>query len=319
MLGTYRLLLAIFVALSHADVRVLGLNPGVIAVVCFYLISGFVMTSLIQRHYADLNKVMGFYADRLLRILPQYLAMCALTLVWFVWFGKNTAFLQHAPGGFDLFSNLSIVPLNYYMFNGSNTFTLVPPAWSLGAELQFYFLLPLLIFFRLRIVTFVIALVVFVIAACGVINTDNYGYRLLPGVLVFFMLGSFVFESQRHKQRGIRMIMPVCIAVLGLALLLWQFQLLQLPYNRETLIGLVLGLGLLAVLGPLKQREWDNKLGDLSYGVFLNHFLLQWVWFDVPKTPIDYVQYIAACVVLAYCTQRIFEQPVLQWRSKLRQ
>jgi peptidoglycan/LPS O-acetylase OafA/YrhL len=53
MLGTLRLVLALMVALSHVDVGVAGLNVGVVAVVTFYLISGYVMTGLPRRHYAS--------------------------------------------------------------------------------------------------------------------------------------------------------------------------------------------------------------------------------------------------------------------------
>ena len=51
MLGSLRLLLALAVAASHVDYRIAGLNPGVSAVVGFYLISGYVMAGLLQRHY----------------------------------------------------------------------------------------------------------------------------------------------------------------------------------------------------------------------------------------------------------------------------
>jgi peptidoglycan/LPS O-acetylase OafA/YrhL len=40
------------VAISHMGVTVAGFNPGVIAVVSFLIISGFVMTSLIERNYS---------------------------------------------------------------------------------------------------------------------------------------------------------------------------------------------------------------------------------------------------------------------------
>ena len=40
MLGTWRYILAVLVALSHDGLRIQGLNPGVMAVVGFYLISG---------------------------------------------------------------------------------------------------------------------------------------------------------------------------------------------------------------------------------------------------------------------------------------
>ena len=123
-----RLALAIAVLCSHAGVRVQGLNPGVTAVIGFYLISGYVMAGLIRRHFAAADRVPAFYVDRLLRILPQYLLYAAATLAWFVVTGTHTAFLARSPGVGDLLNNLTVVPLNFYMFNGADQFTLIPPA-----------------------------------------------------------------------------------------------------------------------------------------------------------------------------------------------
>src|SRR4051812_4441983 len=75
MLGTLRLVLALLVALSHANVKIGGLNPGVMSVVCFYLISGYVMTGLLRDHYSNVRRIPYFYLDRALRIFPQYLAI----------------------------------------------------------------------------------------------------------------------------------------------------------------------------------------------------------------------------------------------------
>jgi len=50
-MGLYRLLLAMMVAISHAGIRPYGYNPGVIAVISFVILSGYVMSFLIERYY----------------------------------------------------------------------------------------------------------------------------------------------------------------------------------------------------------------------------------------------------------------------------
>ncbi|HJU70982.1 MAG TPA: acyltransferase [Paucimonas sp.] len=317
MLGAFRLLLALAVALSHANVRIAGLNPGVIAVVCFYLISGYVMTGLLRSHYQSLPRVPYFYLDRALRIFPQYLAIAAITLTWFLLSGRNTAFLQHAPRWSDLLNNLAVAPLNYYMLNGSDQFTLVPPAWSLGAEVQFYLLIPLLLLWRLRSGVFLLGLTVFAAAAWGVLNTDTFGYRLLPGVLVFFLLGSALYDARNRQLRSGLIVLAGVLCAAGGALLLARYGRLGLPYNRETLLGIAIGLPLLHWLGRLPQHALDNRLGDLSYGVFLNHFLLQWTL----GTPAGWPMlggYLLASLALSALTQGLVERPVLRWRHGLR-
>ena len=317
MLGTFRLILALLVALSHAGVAIAGFNPGVVAVVCFYLISGYVMTGLLRDHYASIGRVPHFYLDRALRLFPQYLAICAMTLAWFLATERHTAFLQHAPQWSDLAANLSVVPLNYFMFNGTDKFTLIPPAWSLGAEIQFYLLIPLLLLFRLRLLAFLVGLAVFAAAAWGRLHTDTFGYRLLPGVLVFFMLGSALYDARKTK-RGLAIVFAGVTAAIALGFVLSHFGKLMSPYNPETLIGLVIGLPLVYWLGKLPQHTLDNRLGDLSYGVFLNHFLIQWGWIGEPSGAAEFSAYLAASIVLSALTQRLVERPVLRWRKGLR-
>lgn len=319
MLGTLRLILALLVALSHANVQIAGLNPGVISVVCFYLISGYVMTGLLRDYYPDLQRVPHFYADRALRIFPQYLVVAGLTLAWFLATGKNTHFLRQAPQWNDLLANLTVAPLNYFMFNGSDRFTLVPPAWSLGAEVQFYLLIPFLLLLRLRSSALAIGVAVFACAAWGLVNTDTFGYRLLPGVLTFFLLGSLLYDARgRHDKRDRNiMIAGVMIAALGVVLLA-HYDHLLLPYNRETLVGIMIGLPALYWLGRLPQHRLDNRLGDLSYGVFLNHFLIQWTVIGTPAGTLELIGYLVLSLAMAALTQYLFERPVLRWRRGLR-
>jgi peptidoglycan/LPS O-acetylase OafA/YrhL len=318
MLGTFRFVLALLVALSHADVRVAGLNPGVVAVVCFYLISGYVMTGLIRTHYTRLHLLPFFYLDRALRIFPQYLAVAGITLLWFFAAGRVTAFLRHVPAWHDVLANLSVVPLNYFMYNGTDAFTLVPPAWSLGAEIQFYLLIPLLLLLPLRLPAFAVALVVYAAAACGLLNTDTFGYRLLPGVLLFFLLGSMLYDVRDDAGKSRLLVAGTVTLAAAASLLLMQYGRLQLPYNRETLLGLAIGLPLIYWLGRRPQHVLDNRLGDLSYGVFLNHFLLQWALLGQPVGLGGFLKYLAASILVSGATQVLIERPALHWRHGLR-
>lgn len=318
MLGGCRLLLAILVALSHADVRIFGLNPGVIAVVCFYLISGYVMTGLLRHHYVGRQRISAFYVDRALRLFPQYLVIALVSLYLFFVFGKYTAFLQHPPLLQDYINNISILPLNYFMFNTSGSFTLIPPAWSLGAEIQFYLLMPFLLWCRIRGAAIAIALLTFIFAALTIINSDTFGYRLLPGVLVFFLIGSYMYDAHEKTQELWKFSGGVMLLALGSIGILYLLGKHTVPYNLETLIGLCVGVPVLAYLAPMAQNRIDNLLGDLSYGVFLNHFLLQWFVVGAPKKLSEFIIYITLSVVLSFITQRWMERPILKLRKKLR-
>ncbi len=325
MLGGYRLCLALLVALSHAGVSIAGFNPGVFAVVGFYVVSGYVMTGLLRNHYPTFDVVPRFYADRVLRIFPHYLAIASVTLAWFVAAHARTDYLRAPPDAIDLVRNLLVIPLNFYMFNQADHFTLIPPAWSLGAELQFYLVIPFVLLAangRLRPATFTASVAIFTVAAFGVINSDWFGYRLLPGVLCMFLLGSWLYDlhqTARWRAHGLALWGAVVIVAALLGALLAVAQKLQLPYNREALLGAVAGVAAVHLLAHRPRHPVDEAAGNISYGVFLNHFLVMWVLFGGTVSGWSAsIVYLAASVAFAWLMYSAVERPVLALRRALR-
>lgn len=315
-MGVYRLLLAVLVALSHMGINFAGLNPGVVAVISFLIISGFVMTSLIERNYNALSKVGLFYVDRALRLYPQFLFYLCLSCVVIYFLLPGTP--QAAELTFrHIIANLAIVPLDFYMFGLAGT-ELMPPAWSLGLELCFYLAIPFLLIFKLRGAAFVLSVAVFLVACLGYINTDVYGYRLLPGVLFMFLCGSYLHGKQA-KGRLIVAGTLVGAAVLFVAIMAGWIE--RRPFNAEVTLGVALGIPAVFLLTKLRQHPLDEFFGNISYGVFLNHFvamyLLRALW------PLAYIGwYVEAVMVLSFVMSIVsyhaVERPVLKLRHKLR-
>lgn len=326
-MGTLRYLLAVLVLLSHAGVNVSGHHPGVMAVAVFYAISGYVMSALIQRHYSQAAATPWFYLDRLLRIYPQYGTYALATALWYGLTQQPTAFLQHAPSQQDVLNNLLIVPLNYYMVNGADQFTLIPPAWSLGAELLFYLLAPWL-WRHWKVATglSLVSLGVQVLAWHGVLHSDWWGYRLLPGVLWIFVLGMALqrlHAGQQHK--AARLLALAVPALAGLAL--WYLGgngLLVRPYTLEVVAGVAFAIPAIQVCahwqGSATWRMLDTHLGNISYGVFLNHFLFMWLMtWQAPLGAGRLFALVACSTLLSALTFHYAEKPVLHWRRNLRQ
>ncbi|MCV6588821.1 MAG: acyltransferase [Marinobacterium sp.] len=331
MFGTFRLLLAIAVALSHIGITVAGLNPGVTAVAVFYLISGFMMTGLLRQHYTSIRVVHRFYLDRALRIYPQYLFVLVLTITLVSLASIDSVYLS----GLEvrsyaeiLLANLAIIPLNFFMFTGIHDVTLIPPAWSLGAELQFYLLLPfvLLLPARGRLLLMLASLLVFMVASTGLINSDWYGYRLLPGILWVFLLGGWLQERVvQSVSRADFYAAAIQLAVLLAPLLLWGLWLqmrgqLALPFNREVLLGVLAGAPAILLLAQLPRHRFDEKLGDLSYGTFLAHFLVVWLGKAeiLPSAQSQPLLFIGISLFLGVIGFYLVERPVVRWRRRLR-
>lgn len=305
-MGALRFLLACSVLISHLGIRINGLTPGVIAVIVFYLLAGHVVARLWGKWQHQPNASGRFYRDRAWRILPQYsAAVLFATLVWLG--GAQSPFIAIRPDLSDWLANILIVPLNFYMYTGQDSFTLVPPAWSLGAEMQFYLLAPLLLSQKLRyiMVVFGVSLGIFTLAQLQMLDTDYYGYRLMPGVLFIFLLGALHEFAYRHNT--LRKLLLILWS-LNFIYLLWLSTAGQyLPYNKEVALGLLIAMPLLALLNkpnPDKQKSsmstrLDRRLGELSYGVFLYHFPV--IWLLKLQLPVLASNDIIAVIVLSLC------------------
>ncbi|MFJ2464417.1 acyltransferase family protein [Pseudomonas sp. NPDC087615] len=315
-MGFFRLLLAVLVAVSHMGQTIAGLNPGVVAVISFLIISGFVMTSLIERNYSTPDKISLFYLDRALRLYPQFLLYFGMSCAVIYWLLPGTG--QAAELTFSrIASSLAIVPLGFYMFGVASTWIL-PPAWSLGLEMCFYLLIPFLLMFRLRGVGFALSISVFLVACFGYINTDIYGYRLLPGALFMFLCGSYLYGA---RAKGV----VIAATTAGVATLMFAAIMAGVierrPYNAEVTLGIALGVPAVYLLSRIKSHWIDEFLGNISYGVFLNHFVviyaLHALW------PADYdAQRVITVLVLSLLFSSVsyyyVERPVLALRHRLR-
>lgn len=275
MFGYLRFLLAFTVMLSHIDIRVYGLNPGVIAVVIFYILAGFVVSHLYNNIYK--GDILGFYKDRFFRIFPLYTSVLLLTLAFLL----LTSFANPVYSPLKLLNNLTIIPLNYFMYIDSTILTnpswwLIPPAWSLGTELQAYLLLPFaLMFKRLKYTLIIITLTIYTLANFSIIHPDYFGYRFVVGVFFIFLAGSAL---QRYEKSDRFYIVVLWIAISLFAIFAYFANSFSAAYTKETYIGLLLGIPLVSLISKSKIKlPFDKFLGNLSYAVFLTHFLSIWI------------------------------------------
>ncbi|WP_188688907.1 acyltransferase family protein [Silvimonas amylolytica] len=316
-MGSYRLLLAIAVMLSHVWGGFLGHNQGVAAVVSFFLLSGFVMTALIRRNYNSIDRVGMFYVDRVMRLFPQFLFYLVATIILFKVAHPVSPFLSGLTI-FKVLLNFLMLPLGFFMY-GLVDALLIPPSWSLGLELTFYLAIPFILIYRLEKYAFAISVVIFMLAYFSVINTDTFGYRLLPGTLFIFLCGSFLYKLESTKRKATLIGSFIIAAIMFEAVR--KVPSLQVFFNYEVLIGLLIGLPVVAVLSRYKSGLVDETLGNISYGVFLNHNFVMWtarcMGMDTGK-PGSIVLLILVSIMLAWVTYMLIERPVIHYRRKLR-
>lgn len=277
MYGTLRFFLAITVALSHFGVTIYSYNPGVISVVVFYLLAGMVAYKLNSRNYP--NKPLLYYKDRIKRIFPLYYASLIFAFCVYL-LGAKSYFISASPSIIEFLSNIFVIPLSYYMYSGIDKFTLLPPVWSLGVELQFYLIAPFVLMNKkILYVLLIFSLLIYSLSSIGFLNTDYYGYRLLVGVLFIFLLGVLLQKTIEGNNLSKNFLLLVYVFILCLTFYVY-FTEYRKPYNYETLYAIIGGIPLLYLLSMIKNASYkkiDTYLGNISYPIFLLHFPVLWL------------------------------------------
>lgn len=160
-----RALAIVPVILFHANV--VGFTGGFLGVDIFFVISGYLITSLIER---DLDKnrfsIVNFYLRRFRRILPALLVMVSLTIIpaYFLMIPDDLENYGESLVATSLSANNILLYLTQDYFAMGAEFKPLIHTWSLGVEEQYYFAIPLLMSLaysigRKRSVTILIAAV----------------------------------------------------------------------------------------------------------------------------------------------------------------
>jgi peptidoglycan/LPS O-acetylase OafA/YrhL len=283
MTGILRVSLAFLVLISHLQLYIAGLNQGVTAVVIFYILAGHVVTFLYLKRF-NLN-TFKFYIDRFIRIFFIYWFISIIYLIFLI----ITHFGNPIFTPTNLILNFSLIPVNYYMYlhdllviltSTNPPWYLIPPAWSLGAEFQFYLLVPILLKYRrLAAVLFVISILIYSLANLKILQSDYWGYRLLPGTLFIFMFGIYL---QRYLYGNILMFEKILLYLGYIYILIWFIIIVCIfhfygTYTRETMIGILLGIPIVFISLKYRYILHFKFLGNFSYILYLIHFLAIWI------------------------------------------
>jgi peptidoglycan/LPS O-acetylase OafA/YrhL len=292
-MGAIRLFLAFVVAAGHwverglsfperpwTDRLLFGFNAGY-AVMFFYVISGFLITYTLSRNYErSLSGAARFYQNRFIRIFALYwpMAILALSTVDSAW--RNFV-------SFDLIDKLTglfLLGIDWrLMFTAhpDNRWDAALPglhqAWTLGAELTFYILAPLLM--RSWKIGAVLLLLSVGLRAAFIWSlppgsvTSDWLYLFAPSTFVFFMLGHLsCLAGQRY---GIMLRRGWWIGLLLASLIVMEL-LPRISFDtpRFWISILLFALAVPGIFAGTKNVRWLNYLGDLSYPVYLVHDLV---------------------------------------------
>ena len=187
---------------------------GFLGVDIFFVISGFVITSIIYNEYEKTGKIdfLNFYKKRFKRIYPVLLFIISFIIVLVIFFQPLDLFLNNLK---VYFFSLFGVSNFYYYFSKKDYFDTVfedpfAHTWSLGVEEQFYIIFPLFLLYLLKYNTYTrnINFLIFLIFI-GYVLTNYFQddiklifyqplfrfWEFLFGTFTFFLSKKFKFKN----------------------------------------------------------------------------------------------------------------------------
>lgn len=141
-----RAIAVLAVVLFHFGVP--GITGGFVGVDVFFVISGFLITSIIWRErQAGRFSFIDFWARRARRILPALFVMIAATLAvgWFLLAPKDYEELGRSAHYQVTFTSNLLFSRQHGYFDASSDIKPLLHTWSLAVEEQFYIFFPLLL------------------------------------------------------------------------------------------------------------------------------------------------------------------------------
>lgn len=145
------------------------MKGGFVGVDIFFVISGFLISSIIFSHLAEGTfSFIEFYSRRIRRIYPVLITVLAACLVygWFFLLNDDYELLgKHVAGGAGFISNIILWFESGYFDNAAQTKPLLH-LWSLGIEEQFYIIWPLFLWlaWKKRLNLFTITVVIAILS-----------------------------------------------------------------------------------------------------------------------------------------------------------
>ena len=332
-MGTLRFLLALSVAYGHLT-KLPGFPSSDVAVQSFFVISGFYMALVLNEKYGP-GSYWLFISNRLLRLWPAYAVVLILSFAvadnWRPIFALNWFDVAFFIG-----SQILIVGQDLYLFlfvgNGALAFTAhytevstplyalapIPQAWTLGLEIYFYLLAPFLVrrgpLFIAAMIAASLALRMLLQGAFG-LSGQPWSFRFFPSEFALFMAGSlgyYAYASENGTQRRLANALLSFAAVLlfvALAINRWDgiSRLVSL-----SVLGLVV-VGAPSLFSATKDIAWDKYLGELSYPVYVCHFLCGWIL--MPDTLAGAYAALLLSVAMSIALYHLIDAPIDSWRQ----
>jgi peptidoglycan/LPS O-acetylase OafA/YrhL len=341
-----------FVVMNHINIRLIGADVpytkglpkqlvhmfvwnGQLGVQMFFVVSGFLITSISLRRWSLLSRISlrDFYILRFARIAPLLLALLAiLSALHFV---RVPHFIVTDETGGLGRALLAALTFHVNVLEARHGYL---PAnwdilWSLSVEEMFYLFFPLIARVLGRSYWFTVLLLAFVVLgpfdrtvwAHGNEIWQEYGYLGGMEGIALGCLTALVVSRIRFSRVIVRTLGISGTAIVSCSLIFsWQGYTGWL--GRTGLNMTVLGVGTALFISATAQTRWQSprllspllRIGQYSYEVYLTHMFVVWAFFALflkagsrmPLVPLLFVVTILCAGALGFLVSRYYSEPL---------
>jgi len=315
------------------------LPGGFLGVDVFFVISGFLITSIITR---DLKKesfsYVSFLKRRFFRLFPALLVVCSVTLLLGSLILPNperSSLSLQVVAAILSFSNVLMYKTTGGYWDSSSENIALLHTWSLSLEEQFYLFFPLLLLVIYKVkpkylFTSIVCLCVLSFCICLYYTSVNNkaSFYMLPSRMWELLLGSILaLLGQKKSLCDKEIVIAPYMQFLGIILILCSYAFIE---NSRTFPGVWPLLPCLGTIMLLRYGEYKglvNKLltlkpsvgiGKISYSLYLWHWPVIVFAYYLNVQPMIIVM-LGVMVVLSTITYFKIEMPFRFHRGKSQQ
>lgn len=299
------------------------ISGGYLGVDVFFVISGFLITSILNHELKSNSFTFrGFWTRRIRRILPALTTVILVTVAvgFFCAFKPNLQSLgKQAVAAFSCVANIFFWRTSGDYWGRRAEESPLLHTWSLSVEEQFYFFYPVAMYllfryFRSLIALFLSGVVIFSLATYlwGVSSAPTSTFYLLPTRAWELATGCILALAPRIGRTEDSKGVFDCLAVVGLAMVLMAYRFL--PDLNGGLAIAVLGAAFIIAFGQsgpchaiLARREFVH-IGKISYSLYLWHWPVTMFNKEL-SWGLDRPVLLLPILLLSELTYRFVEQP----------
>lgn len=326
--------------------KLMGL--GQFGVQLFFVVSAYTLCMSFERRSGERNSVFAFYIRRFFRIAPLYYMGIVIYFVVRYLDSHYSATALFGVGSYT-FKNIMANVFFVHGFVPDANNTIVPGGWSIGTEMAFYLIFPMLFpvvkkVVKHRDIKFLALLLISVLLVNLILQREvlnrifntpfvNNGflYFNIINQLPVFLVGMgayFYFKDNRGDISNLHL--AIVSAVVGVLLVGCWFWVSESAGVFTPGLSAVLFASLIELMSRIgSHKAAIGKIGRLSFSMYIFHFVFAWnvvpLFFSrflndinpLFKFLVSYVLVVLFTYLIAVITERLVERQGIGLGSKL--